>query len=98
MMVWTTPSALSPFRKIWGVITVELLPGEYHLSIQNLFNASYYGVDKCVVLINPNSLGYPKPGFIITHYILGAVNVVIIGFSTFRLWRFWKDKGMMNKK
>jgi hypothetical protein len=65
------------------------------MNIGNHYNTSALGVKKSAVLINPNSLGYPKPGFIISHYILGSINVAIVAFSTFKLMRFWRDKNII---
>lgn len=76
-MVWMRPSGFSNFRKLWGKVEIDILPGNYTLKIKNSYNVSSFDGKKLFVLATASVMG-GKCDFLGTTFIVIGVICVLV--------------------
>ena len=86
--MWMRTAGLPNFRKLFGVIDIDLLPRvdePYYLEVQNIYDVSSFNGQKSFVLSTTNSLGGQNYFLAISYIIVGALCIVfsIIFFGAY---------------
>lgn len=84
-IVWMRTAGLPNFRKLWGRIETDLLPGTYQLQIVNRYNVAQFEGQKSFVLSTTNALGGKNYFLAICYLVVGSLCIVfaIIFFIAF---------------
>jgi hypothetical protein len=78
-------AGLPNFRKLWGRIEGDLLPGTYSLSIVNIYDVSQFEGQKTFVLSTTNALGGKNYFLAVCYLVVGSLCIVfaVIFFIAF---------------
>jgi hypothetical protein len=76
-MVWMRPAGLPNFRKLWGRINGDLLPGNYTLSIKNTYDVKAFDGQKFFVMSTVNSFGGKNSFLGISYIVVGSICIVM---------------------
>ena len=81
-LVWMRPSGLPNPRKLWGKISQDLKKGEIiDVTINNLYDVSYYSGKKKIVLSNATKFGGKNNFLGISYIVVGCISILCaIGF------------------
>ena len=71
-MVWMRTAGLPNFRKLWGRINGDLIPGKYTLVINNNYDVEDFDAQKYFVITTSNGIGGKN-------YFLGIVSISLGG-------------------
>jgi hypothetical protein len=55
--VWMRTAGLTNFRKLWGRIRQDIVPGLYTIEVVNNYNATQYHAHKSLILTTTNWIG-----------------------------------------
>ena len=75
-IVWMRTAGLPNFRKLWGRIEGDLMPGNYTLWINNIYDVSAYDGSKYFVLSTTNALGGKNYFLAICYIVVGALCII----------------------
>ena len=78
-------SALSTFRKLYGMVADDLPPGEYLIRVANNFNVTQWEGTKTLILTTTNKLG-GKNYFIAGMYTIVGVSCLTVTITLFILY------------
>jgi len=76
-MVWMRPAGLPNFRKLWGRINGDLIPGNYTLAINNNYDVSTFNGAKYFVLSTVNAFGGKNNFLGISYIVVGSICIVM---------------------
>jgi hypothetical protein len=84
-IVWMRTAGLPNFRKLWGRIESDVLPGNYQMDIVNLYDVSLFEGKKTFVLSTTNALGGKNYFLSICYLVVGSLCIVfaVIFFIAF---------------
>jgi hypothetical protein len=69
-------AGLPNFRKLWGRIEQDLSPGQYTMSINNVYDVTSYDGNKFFVLSTTNALGGKNYFLAICYIVVGSLCLV----------------------
>lgn len=72
-MVWMRPAGMNKFRKLWGRIENDMIPGNYTLQVVNNYKVSDFKGKKSFVLSTSNFLGGRNTFLATAYIILGTI-------------------------
>jgi len=75
-IVWMRTAGLPNFRKLYGRIEKDLLPGSYSMYINNTYDVSSYDGQKSFVLSTTNALGGKNYFLAICYLVVGSLCIV----------------------
>lgn len=75
-IVWMRTAGLPNFRKLWGRIEGNLIPGSYTIQIQNNYDVSAYDGSKYFVMSTTNALGGKNYFLAICYIVVGSLCIV----------------------
>ena len=84
-IVWMRIAALSQFKKLYGVIDVDLPAGDYYLRVQDNYDVSAWEGAKYVGLSKINYLGGTNHNMGICYCLLGLTSAVFMILTIFQL-------------
>jgi hypothetical protein len=90
-IVWMRTAGLPDFRKLWGKINQDLVPGEYKFSVVNTYNVSGFEGKKRVVLSTTGPFGGKNNFLAIAYLVVGGICVLVSLFFLIR-WRQYSKK------
>lgn len=82
-------AGLPNFRKLWGKISNDLLPGTYTVAITNKYNVNDFDGNKSFVLSTTNALGGKNYFLAICYIVVGSLCLI---FALIFLVAFLKKK------
>jgi len=86
-IVWMRYAGLPTFRKLWGRVDEDILPGTYQITIDNRFDVAPFDGKKSVVFSTTNSLGGKSYKLAACFFIAGsctALYLIFLAYKTFR--------------
>lgn len=94
-ITWMKIAPFSKFRKSWGIINEDLPPGQYSVTIYNLWDSYTFNGKKWFVVADTNGLA-GRNQFLGYSYIgVGALSIILCTAFIFRKLR--RPKGILNK-
>ena len=76
-LVWMRPSGLPNPKKLWGRINRDLKKGEIiDVTINNLYDVSYYSGKKKIVLSNATKFGGKNKFLGISYIVVGSLSIL----------------------
>ena len=73
-----TIAATNKFRKLWGKINEDLPPGDYILTIKNIYDINKYGAAKAIVFSNTNAFGQKNTVLAAAYFCAAIFNIILI--------------------
>jgi len=85
-MVWMRPAGLPNFRKLWGRIREDMVPGTYRMRIQNNYDVTKFIGSKYLVFSTVNAFGGKNSFLGISYIVVGSICILmailfIIGYN-----------------
>ena len=75
-IVWMRTAGLPNFRKLWGRLESDMLPGTYRLDIQNSYDVNSFSGKKSYVFSTTNALGGKNYFLAICYLVVGSLCIV----------------------
>lgn len=79
-------AGLPTFRKLWGKVDQDILPGKYSINIKNRFDVAPFDGEKAFVFSTTNSLGGKSYKLATCFFIAGsctAMYLIFLAYKTF---------------
>ena len=80
-------AGLPSFRKLWGRIDQDLVPGRYYIKVKNNYDVDNFKGSKSVVLSTVNSFGGQNYFIAWCYMTVGALCIAVSMISTMLLFR-----------
>jgi hypothetical protein len=89
-IVWMRTAGLPNFRKLYGRVETDLLPGQYTMRIFNAYDVSSFEGKKSFVLSTTNALGGKNYFLAICYIVVGSLCIL---FAVIFCIAYLKKKG-----
>jgi len=76
-MVWMRPAGLPNFRKLWGKVNQDLMPGKYYIVINNNYPVEKFEGEKYFVLSTVNAFGGKNSFLGISYICVGGICLIM---------------------